>query len=255
MIPLVLVAAVMGLVRARHAVPVSDLDAVFAAPSWVHPFGCGETGQDLFAMVAHAVVAVIALAAAVAVAGFVVGTSLGASAALAGGVRERAVARACDLLQAFPTFLLALVVLSAVRVPSRLHLALVFSLSAWAPFARLAIAETRILRGAAFVEAARALGASRARVLLVHVVPSLVAVGSVQLGASAAAVVVGETALGFIGLAADDGVSLGALLDEGVSAMLRAPHVLVVGALAVFVTSLSLLVAGRALGVEGRSRG
>jgi len=67
----------------------------------------------------------------------------------------------------------------------------------------------------------------------------------VQLGSTAAAVVVSEAALGFVGLGPADGVSLGALIDQGVAAMLRAPHVLAVGTVAVSAASISLLLAGR----------
>lgn len=222
----------------------------WCAPGRGHPFGCGEAGVDLASMVAHAVLRALALATAVALVGFAVGTPLGAAAALARGRVERFVDRACDLLQAFPTFLLALAVLSAVRSPSRVHLGAVFALTAWAPFARLALAGTRVLRSAAFVEAARALGAGRIRVLFVHVVPNLLRVVAVQLGASAAAIVVSETALAFVGLGPRDGVSLGAVLDQGVAAMLRAPHVLALGSLSVFVASSVLLLAGTALAPE-----
>jgi ABC-type dipeptide/oligopeptide/nickel transport system permease subunit len=68
----------------------------------------------------------------------------------------------------------------------------------------------------------------------------------VQLGSTAAAIVVSEAALGFVGLGPRGGVSLGSVLDQGVAAMLRAPHVLVVGAVAVAATSAAMLVAGRA---------
>ena len=64
------------------------------------------------------------------------------------------------------------------------------------------------------------------------------------------AIVVSEAALSFVGLGPRDGVSLGAVMDQGVAAMLRAPHVLVVGALAIFVTSASMLIAGRAAGAR-----
>ncbi|MDF2696521.1 MAG: Dipeptide transport system permease protein DppC, partial [Labilithrix sp.] len=174
------------------------------------------------------------------------GCPLGAAAAVLRGRAERATSRACDLVQAFPTFLLALVVLSAVRSPSRLHLGFVFALTAWAPFARLALAQTRVLRDQAFVEAARAIGVTPARVILRHLVPNLLGVVAVQLGGTGAAVVVSEAALSFVGFGARDGVSLGVVLDQGISAMLRAPHVLLVGAAAVFVTSVSLMAAGRA---------
>lgn len=201
--------------------------------------------MDLTTSVAAAVLRGTSLAVVVAGLAFALGTPLGAAAALAGGKGERILLRLCDLLQAFPGFLLAIAVLSAVRSPSRPHLAGVFLLTAWAPFARLALAEVRILRGAAFVEAAYALGASRGAVLLRHVVPNLLGVGAVQLGASAASVVVSEAALAFVGLGPRDGVSLGGVLDQGVASMVRAPHVLFVGSLAVFLVSGALLLAGR----------
>lgn len=229
----------------------------WSAPSADYPFGCGEAGVDLLALVAHATGRAVLLAVVVALVGFVIGCPLGAAASLARGRLERVVARACDLVQAFPTFLLALVVLSAVRAPTRVHLAVVFGLTAWAPFARLALAQTRVLREATFVEAARALGSQESRIVRVHLVPNLLSIVAVQLGGTAAAVVVSEAALTFVGFAVSGGVSLGAVLDQGTSAMLRAPHVLVVGALAVLVTSASLMISGRAFdprSIAGRGR-
>lgn len=223
-----------------------DPASAWCAPSSAHWLGCGEAGVDLMSMVSAALLRALALAIVVALAGFAVGTPLGAAAALAGGRTERAVDRACDLIQAFPSFLLALAVLSAVRAPSRVHIGAVFALTAWAPFARLALAQTRVLRGAAFVEAAFALGRGGAAVVARHVVPNLIGVVAVQLGSTAAAVVVSEAALAFVGLGPHDGVSLGGVLDQGAAAMLRAPHVLAVGATAVFASSGALLVAARA---------
>lgn len=241
----VLVSAIVAL-GARSPVRLEP-ERSWSGPSWERPLGCGEGGIDLLALIAHASLRAIALASCVAVIGFVVGSPLGAAAAVARGRLERGVARACDLVQAFPTFLLALVVLSAVRSPSRVHLGVVFVLTAWAPFARLALAQARVLRDQAFVEAARAIGVKPATVVLRHLVPNLFGVVAVQLGGTAAAVVVSEAALSFVGFGARDGVSLGVVLDQGVSAMLRAPHVLLAGAAAVFVTSVSLMAAGRAL--------
>jgi len=223
-----------------------DPELSWAAPSSAWPLGCGEAGVDLLALVAHATQRGVVLAAVVALLGFAVGCPLGAVAGLLRGPLERAVSRACDLVQAFPTFLLALVVLSAVRSPTRAHLGAVFLLTAWAPFTRLALAQTRVLRDSAFIEAARALGGDRTRVVLRHLLPNLLGVVAVQLGSTAAAIVVSEAALAFVGFGTRDGVSLGSILDQGVSAMLRAPHVLLVGAASVFVISTALMIAGRA---------
>jgi peptide/nickel transport system permease protein len=219
----------------------------FCSPALAHPLGCGEAGVDLLALVAHAVLRGAALALVVAAIGLVVGAPLGAAAAMARGRFERVVDRACDLVQSMPSFLLALAVLSAVRTPSRVHLAFVFSLTAWAPFARLALAQTRVLRSAAFVDAARALGVRGAGLLVRHVLPNSIGVLAVQLGATGGAIVVSEAALSFVGLGPRGGVSLGSALEQGVSCMLYAPHVMAVAALAIVATSASVIAAGRAI--------
>jgi ABC-type dipeptide/oligopeptide/nickel transport system permease subunit len=252
----------LDLVPLALVVAASSLGAAFApdtpgrlhpaqawcSPSPARPLGCGEAGVDLLSLVSSAELRAVALAGVVSVAGLVVGAPLGAAAALARGRFERSVERACDLVQALPSFILALAVLSALRTPSRLALAAVFALTAWAPFARLALAQARVLRDAAFVEAAVALGRGRAGVVVRHIVPNLLGVVAVQLGSTGAAIVVSEAALAFVGFAPPGGVSLGGVLDQGVAAMLLAPHVLLVGAAAVFATSASMLVAGRAAG-------
>ncbi|HEU4535218.1 MAG TPA: ABC transporter permease subunit, partial [Polyangiaceae bacterium] len=187
------------------------------------------------------------LAAGVALVGFAVGTPLGAWAGFRGSVWERAVGRACDLVQAFPTFLLALTLLAAVRAPTRWHLGLVFSAGAWAPFARMALLQARVLAASPFLEAARALGAGRARIVLRHVLPNLLGPVAIQAGSAAAAVVLGEASLSFVGLGPRDGPTLGALLEQGVLVMLRAPHVLGVAAAAVVLTSGTLQLASESL--------
>src|SRR3984957_4660978 len=251
LVPLAVIIVTSALASLLSAEPAGRLDPsrAWSSPSTARPLGGGEAGVDLLSLVSTASLRAVALAAIVALVGFGVGTPLGAAAALARGRFERVVERACDLVQAFPSFILALAVLSAVRVPSRLYIGVVFALTAWAPFARLALSQTRVLRDATFVEAALALGRGRAAIVARHIVPNLLGGGAVQLGSTAAAGgVVSGAGLAFVGLGPPDGVSLGGVLDQGVAAMLRAPHVLVVGAAAVVATSAAMLAAGRALG-------
>ncbi len=242
-------ALVVGLASAAIAA-LSDrsptrmlLERSWAAPDALHPLGSGDAGVDLLALVGHATLRALGLALAVSLFGFLLGTPLGAAAGLSGGRIERWVLRACDLVQSFPTFLLALAVLSAVDRPSRFYIGVVFCITAWAPFARIAAAQARTLADSQFVEAARALGVGQIAIVLVHVLPNLLGPVAVQLGTSAAGVVLGETALGFVGLGPPDGVSLGSLLEQGTLAMLRAPHVLAVGAVTVALVSGSLQLA------------
>lgn len=223
------------------------LDLAWAPPSPSRPFGSGEAGVDVFALVSHGTFRALCLAAGVTAFGFVVGVPFGTVAALGGSGGQRWVLRLCDLVQSFPTFLLALAVLSAVRVPSRWHIGVVFCIAVWAPFARMALVQARAIAGSTYVEAARALGATRRRVVLEHVLPNVLGPVAMQLGTAAAGVVLGETALGFVGLGPKDGVSLGAVLEQGTVGMLRAPHVLLAGTVAVIVVSGSLQLASEGL--------
>jgi ABC-type dipeptide/oligopeptide/nickel transport system permease subunit len=245
---LAVVATALAVVIFDSASPTRfDLALSWAKPSVSHPFGSGEGGVDVLAVAGHATLRALVLAAFVAGFGFASGTPLGVFAALRGGTLERATLRAADLVQAFPTFLLALAVLSSVRVPTRAHIGFVFAIGAWAPFARLSLVQARAVAEAPFVEAARALGATSSRVVFGHLLPNVLGPAAVQLGSAAAGVVLGETALGFVGLGPPDGVSLGALLEQGTAGMLRAPHVLVAGALSVMVVSGSLQLASEGL--------
>lgn len=216
----------------------------FQRPDAGLPFGRGEGGVDLFALWAHAEWRSLLLAAGVASLSAVIGTLAGAALALRGKIALRAFERVTDVLQSLPTFLVAMSILAVTRHPSRWHIALAFMLTAWVPFARLASAETRVLRGQGFVEASRALGATQLRVLACHVVPNLAETAMVQWGSSAATLVVSEAGLAFVGLGPKDGVSLGAMLDQGVASMLYAPHVAIVATLSVFTTSLVFLTLG-----------
>ena len=243
---LLLVTATFVALSARSPSRMS-LGMSWAPPSLERPFGSGDAGVDLLALTLHATFRALLLGGGVALVGFALGTPLGTSAGILRGRLLSVTLRACDLVQSFPSFLLALAVLSAVRAPTRWHIAAVFCLTAWAPFARISAALAQTLAESQFVEAARALGLGPTRTLLGHVAPNLLGPVAIQIGSAAAGVVLGETALGFVGLGPPDGVSLGALLEQGTLGMLRAPHVLCVGAVAVVLVSGALQLASEGL--------
>ncbi len=248
LLPLGMLVALALVLAGRSSTPARlALEQSFCAIDGRHWLGCGEGGIDVASFVGHACLRALFLALVVTFVSALVGTALGSAAALVRGSFELIMVRSCDLVQAFPTFLLALSVLAATPEPTRLHLGLVFLLTAWAPFARVAHATALSLRESDFVAGARAFGASRARVLATHVVPHIVGPVAVQLGTSAAAIVLGESALGFVGLGPSDGISLGALLDQGTLGMLHGPRLLLVAAVAVGATSGSLQLASEGL--------
>jgi len=237
---LLLVVAIVARVMRASDPRRLDLGVDLARPTWAHPFGCGDGGVDLLALASEALLRSMALALAVSLIALAIGTTLGAAAGLASGATERMVRRACDAVQAFPSFVLALAVLAAIPHPTRWHVGIVLCATAWAPFTRLALAELRVVRSLPYVEASRALGASTLRVLFRHAIPATLPLARTQLGSTASALLVSDAALSFLGVGPSDGVALGALVDQGVGASLRAPHVLFVGAVALCLGALGL---------------
>ena len=223
------------------------LEHAWSRPSLAHILGCADGGLDVAQFVAFAIGYVLLLALSVSILGAVLGTALGATASYLGGAIERVLIKTCDLVQAFPNFLLALAVLAAVEKPKRWHIGAVFVLTAWAGFARLTAVLARKLAVADFVVAARSYGASRVSILIWHIVPHVLGPVAIQVGTTAAGVVIGESALAFVGLGPTDGISLGVLVEQGAVGMLRAPHVLIVSSFAVALASGSCQMAAEGL--------
>jgi peptide/nickel transport system permease protein len=208
-----------------------DLAHAYALPSAGHPLGTADNGVDLLSALAHgarlsAQIALSVVAVSVSFGGFV-----GAAAGLFGGRLDAWVTALCDLVQAFPAVLLNIAILALVSRPGTGHVILALSTTGWVLYARLSRAEALSLREREFVQAARALGFSEARVLMRHVVPNLVSPLVVQATAGFGGAILMESTLSFLGLGPARAVSWGALLDQGSSVLLRFPHVaLIVGA-------------------------
>jgi len=248
LLPLLLVIGVASAFTCFSSEPSRlDLARTFAAPSGKSPLGCGEGGINLSAFVGYACLRSLCLSTVVAFLACFLGVSIGTLAAQWRGRVERLILGTCDLVQAFPTFLVALAVLSAVRSPERWHLGVVFSMLSWAPFARVTHILARNLIHSEFVVAAQAFGAGKLHIARQHIVPHLVGPLAVQVGTTAAGVVLSEASLGFIGLGPADGVSLGSLLEQGTVAMLREPRILLVSACAIAATSGALQLASEGL--------
>lgn len=140
--------------------------------SWDHFLGTDKLGRDILARtLGGARVALIVAAASVGLAGLA-GLALGVIGGYLGGWRDSLISRVVDISLAFPIVLIAL--LFAVKFgPSFWNVILVIVLLLWARFARLARGEAVVLREREFVEAARAVGASRSSILVAHIIPNV----------------------------------------------------------------------------------
>lgn len=238
--------AIAGPWLAPHDPTAIDLANAYAAPSADHPLGTGDNGVDLASVLLHG--ARLAGVVGLLVVGFTatLGTLVGALAGFSGGRVDAALSALADLLQAFPGLVLNVAILALVDAPGVRHVVLALCIPGWVLYARIARAEALRLRSAEFVQAAVALGASRTRVLLRHVTPNLLGPILVQATTAFGGVVLAESTLSFLGLGPSDGVSWGALLDQGSAVLLRFPHVALVSGAAIASTVLGFNLAGDA---------
>lgn len=163
-----------------------------------HLLGTDQFGRDVLArLIVGARVALIIALASVLIAG-TIGLTFGLIAGYVGGLADSILSRLADLALAFPVVLLAL--LFAVQLGASLRgVVFIIVILLWGRFARVARAETLVLKELGFVESARAQGASTARIIAVHVLPNvlpaILVLATLQMGWA----ILTEAALSFLG--------------------------------------------------------
>lgn len=176
LVALVVVAAILAPLLSPWGPTEIDPGAIRQPPSSTHPLGTDLNGMDVMSRLLHGarldlLIAILAVVTAVGVGG-----AIGAISGFVGGVLDLIVMRVLEIIQAFPTFILALAV-AALLGPGVVNLTIVVALVSIPSYARLIRAEVRAVRELAFVDAARTSGISSAAVLWKHVLPnSLMAV-------------------------------------------------------------------------------
>ena len=224
------------------------LDREYRLPSAEHLLGTCDNGVDILSSVLYgarlaALVALLSVGISL-----TIGTALGVYAGYRGGAVDHAVTGLADLIQAFPAIVLNIAILAAVARPGVGHLVLALAANGWVLYARIARAQTLTLREREFVMAAVALGASRNRVLIKHILPNLTGPLVVQASAGLGAAILAESTLSFLGLGPGAAVSWGALLDQGSAVLLRYPHVALIAGSVIATTVLSFNLTGDWLG-------
>jgi len=238
------VAAVVGPMLVQTDPLSIDLANTLAAPSRAHPFGCDALGRDVLARILWGARLSLSISTVVVAASLVVGSLIGATAAMSGGRIDNLIMRGVDVVLAFPGILLA-IALAAILGPGLIDLAIALTAMGWTGYARIVRGEVLVLREREYVLAAESLGAKRSRVLLRHLLPGVVGPLAVQATFGVGGIIGAEAALSFLGLGAMPPTpSWGNMLDAGRAFLLVAPHLTTAPGLAIGLSILGFNLLG-----------
>lgn len=224
-----------------------DLRASLQAPSGAALLGTDEHGRDLLSRVLFG--ARISLAVGLASQGIALGLglALGLVAGYYGRWVDALLMRFADVTLAFPSLLLLIAIAAAVR-PSLPVIFVVIGVVGWAGMARLVRGQVLVVRGLDYVQAARALGASDARLALRHILPNVLAPVVVAATLGIGGAIMAEAALSFVGLGAQPPApSWGAMVAEGRDLLRVAPWVSLFPGLAIGAAVLGVNLVGDGL--------
>jgi len=241
-------------------VPIDEIDfsARLQGPSSAHPFGTDDLGQDILARVLYGGRISLAVGFAAMAVAVIVGTLVGAVAGMSRGRVDTALMWLTDLFLSLPELPLLLLIIyffretltSIVGDEMGVFLLIVVVIGGfrWMPVARLVRAQFFSLREKEFVEAARALGASRKRIVVQHILPNSLGPVIVAATIDVAAAIIAESTLSFLGLGfPPDTPTWGRLLFDAKDNLDFAPHWAIFPGLAIFLTVLTINFVGDGL--------
>jgi peptide/nickel transport system permease protein len=241
-------------------VPINEIDfsVILQGPSLAHPLGTDDLGQDLLARMLYGGRISLAVGFTAMLVAVSVGILIGAIAGLAGGKTDAALMWLTDLFLSLPQLPLLLLIIFLFRDSLKvlvgpelgvfILIVIIIGLFNWMQVARLVRAQFFSLREKEFVEAARALGASRFRLAVRHILPNSLGPVIVAATIDVAAAIIAESTLSFLGLGFPPDIpTWGRLLYDARDHLDFAPHWALFPGLAIFLTVLTINFVGDGL--------
>jgi peptide/nickel transport system permease protein len=226
---------------------MDDITKRLLPPSLEHLFGNDLTGGDVLTSVIYGTRTSLYIGFITVFISMTFGVGVGLLAGYRKGLTDMLLMRFVDLLMAFPGILLAMA-LSALMGPSQHNVVLAIAATGWTSSARLVRGQVLSLTEREYVTACHALGASGWRIVIRHIFPGTLSPLVVLATFSLSGVIIIEASLSFLGLGAQDGApSWGAILSQGRTQLVEAPHMSVAPGIAIFVLVLALNFLGDAL--------
>ncbi|MER7786782.1 ABC transporter permease [Streptomyces sp. NPDC097640] len=231
-----------------------DLGRRLAGPGAHHLLGTDQLGRDILSRLMYGGRFSVSIAAVTLLLSAVIGTVIGAFSARRGGVVDEVVMRTTDLLISIPDVIVALFLIAAFGTGYGMLIA-ALTLVGWTPFARLMRGLALEINSREYIEAAEALGCSKAFIIFRHVIPNalrpVLSLGFLRFGHKL--ITVGG--LSYLGLGVQPPDSdWGAMLLDAQPYMERLPLLVIAPGAAIFVTALSVTLIGHGMELKRKRR-
>jgi peptide/nickel transport system permease protein len=225
-----------------------DLSARLMGPSATHWFGTDELGRDILSRVIYGARISMLVGSCVVATSLTLGLIFGSIAGYYGGFLDRFLnVVVMNAFMSFPGILLAIAFVAFLG-PGLFNLVLALSIGGWVGYARLVRAQVLAVREREFVEAARALGASDARIIVRHILPNIIQPVIVQAAIGMAGAILAEATMSFLGLGVPPPTATwGSMLNDARSHLFDSPHLVLFPAAAVMLAVLSFNFVGDGL--------
>lgn len=213
-VALLLVAALAPLIATANPL-AQNLDLRLLPPSGTNFFGTDSLGRDIFSRIVYGTRVTLVIVLLVVITVGPIGLLIGATSGYLGGWVDRLLMRITDVFLAFPRLVLALAFVAALG-PGLENAVIAIAITAWPPYARVARAETLIIRQQDYIAAIRLQGASQWRIVWKHVVPMCLPSLIVRTTLDMAGIILIAAGLGFLGLGAQPPIpEWGAMISAG----------------------------------------
>ena len=244
---IVVVAAILAPVLAPFDPNDQNILEKLRAPTLEHWLGTDSFGRDTLSRLLYGARISLIIGVVSTLAAMVIGTAIGMLAGWHGGRLDTVTMQAMDVLLAFPSLILGLI-LVAMLGPSMVNIIIAIALTSIPPFARIARAPTIAVKEREFVDAGRALGYSDTRILIVHILPNILpeilVMGSLWL----ANAIRTEASLAFVGLGVKPPTATwGGMIREGFENILDSYWLALVPGVAILIVIFALNLLGDGL--------
>lgn len=220
-------------------------------PSWQHPFGTNDLGQDQLARALFGGRISLTVGIAAMVVAISIGTIIGAIAGYYGGIIDNILMRLTDIFLSLPQLPVLLLVVYLFRDAVKsifgaqlgifFLVVLIIGLLNWMSVARLVRSSFLQLKEREFISAAKSLGANSGRIILVHILPNVISVIIVAATLSVGNAIIVESTLSFLGLGFPPDIpTWGRMLYDAQNYLTSAPYMAIFPGLAIFFTVLSI---------------